>query len=46
MSECKDNMGVFINLTDDVVQRILALPNPQSKHIDLKKVSKFLDILM
>ncbi len=25
MSECKDKMGFFINLTDEVVQRILAL---------------------
>ncbi len=39
MSNCDDKMGVFINLTDEVVQRVLALPDPQ--HEDITKVSNF-----
>ena len=33
MSKCKDNMGVFINLTDEVVQRILASPDEKLEEV-------------
>ncbi len=39
MSKCNKKMGVFVNLTDRVIQRILELDPEQ--HKDIKLVNNF-----